>query len=774
MKGNKELTKDKNFNKLLESNSDKYIQLSSYKNKNKIRDFYKNINKKNTTNSFKEKEIIKKLTNSIKVNQISQKNIKNNDLIKSYSYKKKDIYQPVYNINQPQNLSSYKKILDKMVQEYASDENSKENINKLLKRSIANQKYSIIKNKTKFLSPSLKKTISKNKIEKNKIISHTGDNRSINKRNKNYINNIIKIQSFWRGFYLRKIVVSGLKKYYGLIFIYKLLKKYVLKKRKIVFDLLKNKKLKYNISDYSNSKCEEKTKFLYTKKLVYNNGIYNSEKNSFSFSNNPEFEKTNENINERKTKTFYSNDKKQQTINSYYSTEIKKPKIFQNRLTNSTKTIDIKENTYNNIDSTTLMSMNKVGNNLFYSSIIKNDKNNNNIGQVTLDFFKKYESETSQPISIKSEYFFRKPIYKNTKQKKRYIYINKNINKVNDKNFSSDKNNNYNTINNIRNKDEKMFHLNNTFYNVYKYVFLKIINLIKKKVYQINFQYFLYQLKTKRKIEQLKSNYLSLLSIIQKIEKKRIKKYLDIYRENVLTLRANELLRYETIQNKYDFLNKEKKNKYKKKFIQKTYNKYNRNHEKDKGHKTDFKNNIRNSNKNNIKFTSNKKDILIKLLKIKNKYIGKINSKYFHKWLINSSNNNNIKSKNNFTFQKIIKYNINLNNNFNTVNNESNKIHVNKKRQLKIIKVKNLKSAEKSTNNSLSKEKKMRIIKRISNPEEYIALYNTYSKNIRNNIGKINNKENNITVGKIFNIIDKLESKKILFKFFNYWKKMKK
>ena len=318
-----------------------------------------------------------------------------------------------------------------------------------------------------------------------------------------------------------------------------------------------------------------------------------------------------------------------------------------------------------------------------------------------------------------------------------------------------------------------MFHLNNTFYNVYKYVFLKIINLIRKKVYQINFQYFLYQLKTKRKIEQLKSNYLSLLSIIQKIEKKRIKKYLDIYRENVLTLRANELLRYETIQNKYDFLNKEKKNKYKKKFIQKTYNKYNRNHEKDKGHKTDFKNSIRNSNKNNIKLTSKKKDILIKLLKIKTKHIGKIISKYFHKWL-NNSNNNNIKSKNNFTFQKIIKYNINLNNNFNTVNNESNKIHVNKKRQLKIIKVKNLKNAEKSANNSLSREKKMRIIKRVSNPEEYIALYNTYSKNIRNSIGKINNKENSITVGKIFNIMDKLESKKILFKFFNYWKKMKK
>ena len=46
MKGNKELTKDKYFNKLSESNSDKYIQLSSYKIKIKLEIFIKILIKK--------------------------------------------------------------------------------------------------------------------------------------------------------------------------------------------------------------------------------------------------------------------------------------------------------------------------------------------------------------------------------------------------------------------------------------------------------------------------------------------------------------------------------------------------------------------------------------------------------------------------------------------------------------------------------------------------------------------------------------------------------
>ena len=73
----------------------------------------------------------------------------------------------------------------------------------------------------------------------------------------------------------------------------------------------------------------------------------------------------------------------------------------------------------------------------------------------------------------------------------------------------------------------------------------------------------------------------------------------------------------------------------------------------------------------------------------------------------------------------------------------------------------------------------MKIIKRVSKPDEYLLLYNSYSKNLRDSINKCNNneflnEEKDMNINKIFYIINKLESKKLLFKFFKYWKKIKK
>ena len=762
------------------SNSISNSQLGSHIIKSK-HNYNTYINKTNLKSPFKEK---KKFSNSIKVNQLSKK-IKsfNNDLIKSYSYKKKDKYISQYSmIFPPKKLSSYKQILDKMVEEYASDENSKDNINKLLKKSISNQKYSIMKKK-KYFSPSFKQFIcNNNAIDKNEneVFSLT-DNRSQNKRNKNFIYNIIKIQAFWRGYYLRKIVVRGMEKYHGLIIIYKLLKKYILKRKKNIFDILIKTN---NLRNYS--KSELKDTILYTKKVLYSNATNTSDRNSFSFSNNQN--EIDKNINEHKTKTYFSNDNQNQIIinpYSHYSTELKmKPSLIDKRLANSMKVINAKKkiNSNNDFDNTSLLTSNKnLGSKILYSSIIKNQNKNNVVGKITSNFFKKYESETIHPITIKSEYLFRKPIYKKTNYKKKYIYKNKNNlnqNQIHDKKYiyENKKNNNYNNNSNSSFKQEKQLKFNNTLFNVYKFFFVKIINFIKKKVYKLYYQYFLYQLKIKRKIIQLKLNYSTLLSVIQKMEKKRIKKYLDIYRENVLTLRANELIMYEKLKNKNSFIHEDGKNKYKKKLIKKNNNEVyiNKNHK----NKIELKNNIKNSNFNNIKSDSQKKDILLKLLKIKAKYIDKLTSKYFYRWIVNS---NNINAKKNFTFQKIIKYNINLNNNYNTVNNESSKITVNKKK-LKIKKVNDLKHSIKTEkkHNNLSKEKTMRIIKRISNPEEYIELYNTFNKNmkdssrIKNNNDILLKKENNLTLEKIFRIIDKLESKKKLFKYFIYWKKTKK
>ena len=73
----------------------------------------------------------------------------------------------------------------------------------------------------------------------------------------------------------------------------------------------------------------------------------------------------------------------------------------------------------------------------------------------------------------------------------------------------------------------------------------------------------------------------------------------------------------------------------------------------------------------------------------------------------------------------------------------------------------------------------MRIIKRMSDPDEYISLYNSFNKKMRNNIFNLAN--NNIFIHdekdeiiKVYSIINKLESKKLLFRFFKLWKKVDK
>ena len=71
----------------------------------------------------------------------------------------------------------------------------------------------------------------------------------------------------------------------------------------------------------------------------------------------------------------------------------------------------------------------------------------------------------------------------------------------------------------------------------------------------------------------------------------------------------------------------------------------------------------------------------------------------------------------------------------------------------------------------------MRIIKRISNPDEYLPLYNSYNKKLKNSnlfSSDIFLEEEANTVDKVYYIINKIEIKKLLFKFFTYWKKNRK
>ena len=765
MKGKRELQIKINISKnKLEK---KQINLYQYKKNStnviKNRNFYK-VNINENESPLKEKIEDKKEIYVTKIKQLPKKNTYNkNELIKTYSLNKRDEYKTKGKNNnyiKINNLSGYKQILDKMIQNYASIEINKEEINKLLKNNIINQKTIIVK-KAKPFSPSLKKHVFDIKNRKIKKNCYIGDSRNIKKQKDFYINQIVKLQAFWRGYYLRKIVVKGLKKYYGLIFIYKLLKKYLLKRNIKIFEIIFGRKIITNKERNSFKLFSDKKNFVYSKKLFYNNSKYNSEKNSFSFSSaQNDNNKSGDNLKVKKSKNFYSNDKDRDTIYLYNGTftEMKKMHLeLKNKLLYSNKEINTNKNN-NYINNNSIFNINKNKNfdeKILTSSIIKGDEKFKKMGYITMNFFNKYEEKKKRTINKGNEYYFRKPIYNNINQSKKYIYINKKINQNEENNLSSQKitgnKSNYDTYkSDTIVKNENNFIINKSLYNIYKYVFTKLMNLLKIKFYNIYFYNFLYQLKIKRKVNQIKLYYSKLLSVILKVEKKKIKKYLDVYRENVLISKANELLKNENNKAKNSM---DKRNK--------------------------FINNKRVENVSNIKNSNlpikHKKEILMKLLNKKGNYINNLIKKYFAKWRINSKNfipKINLQSSS----SKLNDYR------YKTINYENNIITVNKKK-IKIKRQYNLNNSqklEKKSSSNLSKEKKMRIIKRISKPDEYFLLYNLYNKNMKDSCNKLkknddifNDEIKNAIYNKIFYIISKLESKKLLFKFFINWKKIK-
>lgn len=763
--------------------SNKFEILAEPKSKEWIR-YSSNSFNTNKYNIIKEKispmNIKVKIPKLININSINSKINSNNKCIESYSFKKEVGYVDKSKYDtQTHNLSGYKKILDKMIQEYSHDENSKNNVNNLVKDCIANQKYSKIK-KNKIFSPILKKNILNDKRKNNlKTLYFTDDGR-IRKKNEDFINKIIKIQTIWRGYILRKIVVKGLKKYYGLIYIYKLIKKYISKRNKDIFNILFNKKTKKTISNLN-----PLNNYLYTKKkLVYSNNINeNNETNSFSFSTPNDFEKNNENkkLNENKIKTYYSTSTNKEIYNSYNSNfTIYDENMQKNRLTFYTnKKTNIYKNNINiisnkNNNKNCLIKKNYANGNMLYSNIIKVNGKNSKIGEKTSYFFNKYNEKKTDPISINTENCFKKPLFK--KQNKKYVYVRKNFLQKDEKNFSTEKSSSQYNSNIISDNSYKFSH---TLFNMYKFVFLKIIDIIKVKFYKLFFPKFLYHLKIKRKVKELKLRYLSLLSIIKIMKKTILKKYLNIFRDKILILKANDLIKNEnSVKIDYNPIN-ENSNKQNNKKILKTKIKSNIEIISDNSNSNTFalRNLVSNGTTKNI---SDKKDSLFKLIKIKKKYINIFILKYFNIWksLIKPFN-----SKNNLILKKIDKIKINHNKMYLTINNENNnKIFVNKK----LIKIKrgnnnHNKSANKDINDkSSSKEKKMRIIKRISNPVEYFPLYNSYNKNLKESFNQLHKNDNlkdeynNKILHKIFFVIEKLESKKMLLKFFNFWKKMKK
>ena len=166
-------------------------------------------------------------------------------------------------------------------------------------------------------------------------------------RNNNYIDRIIKIQSIWRGYCLRKMAVGGIKKYIGFIALIKYTEKIFIKRDKIyfLFYLKKNRinfntnvkkyfskkiktspinnryekiqtnfninnkqiyeKIKYNVStiiNFKNKNNDKTKKFVYKPKKI---SAYSFCKNKCSYKNNINIKNKIENFMMNLNKVFY-------------------------------------------------------------------------------------------------------------------------------------------------------------------------------------------------------------------------------------------------------------------------------------------------------------------------------------------------------------------------------------------------------------------------------------------------------------------------------------
>ena len=108
------------------------------------------------------------------------------------------------------------------------------------------------------------------------IISKKSKGKIKSIRNNN-IEKIIKIQAYWRGYYLRTIAIGGIKKYIGFIALIKYIQKIYIKHKKILFFFYLKKKRSNN-----NKSINMKTYFNKTIK----DGLYNNRYENIKINNN--------------------------------------------------------------------------------------------------------------------------------------------------------------------------------------------------------------------------------------------------------------------------------------------------------------------------------------------------------------------------------------------------------------------------------------------------------------------------------------------------------
>ena len=745
------LSKDQ-INKKLEKNS-LSIDINNNKYKN---NFLKSGNNRNNKNFIIFTECPKKISDYIlknnnkkKVYQLTYFN--ENDL--NYEKFINERFYNNNNYNYNSNRDYNPKLMKKKKKMFNLNIYDDQNylINDIYNNTNANTNNNTYRNK-------FNNTFSKN--IKNLKKDYSVGNLCVNNQNNDQLK-VLKIQSVWRGYLIRKILLKSLNNLYNIM--------------KLINSL-------YAIF-YNNCKPFYKL-FLYSLLKKKNDIITSSNK-------------------KEKSRNININSKSNIRPNRYF----KENKILNNNANNNNVNNNINNVLKEKKNLNNISVIDKKNINLFIPADKKNIKVFAPADKENINIYIPGDKKTNQLIKKNFVYKRKKNSPKNSPllTKKNF-----NINKINNNNINNRENNNLT----IKGKTKIYDGFKNINYkNKSKMEIVNIVNYINKKNILLYSPLFLYRLRIMQKMKLVEYRYKCLFNILKIKEKAILYKYFNKYRNIASSYTANNMLldkqlKKNTSDNEKDKLNNNKNNNYRigKKYylnnnkqninsnnnnlsnnsnnlinVNKSENNFN-NSENPLNIKSNIKNRENNSNKKNPNNIINKKNEILN--KIIHKKESKINNlllnNIFNKWKNTIKNNIIIFPRlRNTKYNKYKSTKIVLN---------DNKISViPKKKCIKVRKIKSDRSnyfshaksinSGKITINSFESDninvRKMKVQK---------IKISTDSKDIKNSLTKdlepkyINNDfvDNSQFIQKIANISRKISNKNNIFKCFIFWKKKTK
>ena len=308
----------------------------------------------------------------------------------------------------------------------------------------------------------------------------------------------------------------------------------------------------------------------------------------------------------------------------------------------------------------------------------------------------------------------------------------------------------------------------------------KIINFIKllyRKCYLMHYPFLIYHLKILEKLYFFQYRLQSLKNIVNKKEKKKLKKALKKYRENVL----NEKVKEEILKKNLNLLIANNDENNDDKLQNNQFIKTSLNNSKIKGNQYDL-NDVIIENENEDEFNSIEEKIVLRgkrkflskrntdhslLNKIVNKKIDlekkhKYNllNKYFKKWYKNTIMTNNHPNS---------KISCHLHSPDMEIPRKSKKKHIRVKINRAITSKASLgsmKSEGKVNTSSILPSKKMRIKNVVIDPSVHLTTSLLFDSNLNYDIDIYKQKAINLS-----RLLDKIDNKNLIYRFFKYWKK---